>query len=152
MNDTNFDLFHLTVKLSRLDREDLVIKTLVDSLNQIFPQPGISYDEKQPSPKKECITIATAEDQFGSLQFKTNPSKEEKEKIQQTASLAAIILQNLKRQKAEEQLKEKEKTYRTVFENTGTATIIIEKDTTISLVNQEFTRLYGKPGRKWKTR
>jgi len=145
MNDTNFDLFHLTVKLSRLNREDLVIKTLVDSLNQIFPQPGISYDENPPSPKKECITIATAEDQFGSLQFKTNPSKEEKEKIQQTASLAAIILQNLKRQKAEEQLKEKEKTYRTVFENTGTATIIIEKDTTISLVNQEFTRLYGKP-------
>ena len=145
MTDTNFNLFQLTIKLSRLKREDLVIRTLVDSLNQIFPQLGISYDENPTSPKKECIPITTAEDQFGSILSQKKPSKEEKDKIQQTAGLVAVILQNLKRQKAEDQLKEKEETYRTVFENTGTATIIIEKDTTISLVNQEFTRLYGRP-------
>jgi len=44
-----------------------------------------------------------------------------------------------------EELKQSEQKYRTVFENTGTATIIIEKDTTISLANKEFTRLYGLP-------
>lgn len=35
--------------------------------------------------------------------------------------------------------------YRTVFENTGTATVIIEADTTISMVNREFELLSGYP-------
>ena len=42
-----------------------------------------------------------------------------------------------------EKLKQNEQKYRTVFENTGTATIIIEEDTTISLANKEFTKLLG---------
>jgi PAS domain S-box-containing protein len=42
-----------------------------------------------------------------------------------------------------EQIHEKEELYRTVVENTGTAIIIIEEDTTIRYVNEEFTRLYG---------
>ena len=33
--------------------------------------------------------------------------------------------------------------YRTVFENTGTATVLIEEDMTISLVNTELTRISG---------
>ena len=47
------------------------------------------------------------------------------------------------RKKAEEQIKRSESYYRTIFENTGTATVIIEEDTTISLVNAEFEKLYG---------
>ncbi len=35
--------------------------------------------------------------------------------------------------------------YRTIFENTGTATILIEEDMTISLVNSELTRISGIP-------
>ena len=47
------------------------------------------------------------------------------------------------RKKAEKQIKRSEAYYRTIFENTGTATVIIEEDTTISLVNAEFEKLYG---------
>jgi len=47
------------------------------------------------------------------------------------------------RKKAEKQIKKSETYYRTIFENTGTATIIVEEDTTISLVNAEFEKLYG---------
>jgi PAS domain S-box-containing protein len=47
------------------------------------------------------------------------------------------------RKRAEMALLESEQRYRTVFENTGAATIIIEKDTTISLCNAEFERLSG---------
>lgn len=36
-----------------------------------------------------------------------------------------------------------ETTYRTIFENTGTATILIEEDTTIVMVNSEFEKLSG---------
>ncbi len=34
--------------------------------------------------------------------------------------------------------------YRTVFENTGTGTIIIDADTTVALANEEFVRLTGR--------
>ncbi|MGB9979302.1 PAS domain S-box protein [Methanobacterium sp.] len=47
------------------------------------------------------------------------------------------------RKKVEKQIKRSEAYYRTIFENTGTATIIIEEDTTVSLVNAEFEKLYG---------
>lgn len=49
------------------------------------------------------------------------------------------------RRKAEEAIKESELKYRTIFENTGTATILIEEDTTISLANSGFEHLSGYP-------
>lgn len=46
-------------------------------------------------------------------------------------------------QKAQAILQQSEKTYRTVFENTGTATILIEEDATISMANTEYEHLSG---------
>lgn len=46
--------------------------------------------------------------------------------------------------RAEKALKDSEQYYKTIFENTGTATIIVEEDSTISLVNTEFEELYGQ--------
>ena len=43
----------------------------------------------------------------------------------------------------QEQLKESEERYRTVFEKTGTATVIIDKDRTVSLANSRFSKLVG---------
>jgi len=48
-----------------------------------------------------------------------------------------------KRRKAEKVLQESEDRYRTIFENTGAATIQIEENTQISLANVEFERLSG---------
>lgn len=45
------------------------------------------------------------------------------------------------RRRALEALKESQNQYRAIFENTGTATVIIEEDTTISLANTEFVKL-----------
>jgi len=45
--------------------------------------------------------------------------------------------------KAKEALERSEETYRTLFMNTGTATVLIEEDTTISRANQEFENLSG---------
>jgi len=44
---------------------------------------------------------------------------------------------------AEKELRRSEERYRAIFENTGTATIIIEEDTTISLANTHFEALSG---------
>ncbi len=40
-------------------------------------------------------------------------------------------------------LRESEKKYRTIFENTGTASLIVDEDSTISLVNEEFIYVSG---------
>jgi PAS domain S-box-containing protein len=47
------------------------------------------------------------------------------------------------RQAVQKALTESEQRYRSVFENTGTATIIIENDMTISMVNAKFESLTG---------
>lgn len=60
------------------------------------------------------------------------------------------------RQKVEEALRRSENTYRTIFENTGTATVILEEDSTISLANARFEKLSGnrreeiEGKKKWK--
>jgi len=53
------------------------------------------------------------------------------------------IEQEEKRKRAEEALRASEERYRSVFENTGTATVIIEQDTTISMANAQFEKLCG---------
>ena len=51
---------------------------------------------------------------------------------------------------AEQKLRESENLYRTIFETTGTATIIIEEDMTLSLVNTEFEHLSGSARDYWE--
>lgn len=51
---------------------------------------------------------------------------------------------------AEKKLRESEDLYRTIFENTGMATIIIEEDTTVSLVNTEFIKMSGFIREEWE--
>jgi PAS domain S-box-containing protein/putative nucleotidyltransferase with HDIG domain len=48
-----------------------------------------------------------------------------------------------KRKQAEEELQTSEAKYRKIFENTGTAAMIVEEDTTMSLINREFETLSG---------
>lgn len=49
----------------------------------------------------------------------------------------------LKEQHIEKKLKESEEKYRALFENTGTATMIIEEDGTISMINTQGEKLSG---------
>jgi PAS domain S-box-containing protein len=47
------------------------------------------------------------------------------------------------RKRLEEKLRQREEEYRTLLENTGTPTIILEEDRTISVANTEFEKLSG---------
>jgi diguanylate cyclase (GGDEF)-like protein/PAS domain S-box-containing protein len=55
-------------------------------------------------------------------------------KLQEEMANREIALDALEKSRSE---------YRTIFENTGNATIIIEEDTTVSLANAEFARMAG---------
>ena len=61
----------------------------------------------------------------------------------QVTKVIGHIMDITEQKEREIQLDRSEKRYRTVFENTGTAMIIIEKDTTISLANEQAERLSG---------
>jgi len=57
--------------------------------------------------------------------------------------LKATIEMAIYKHALDRKLRESEEKYRTVFENTGTATVIVEESTIISLANKEFTQLTG---------
>lgn len=61
-------------------------------------------------------------------------------------AIIGTLLDITARKRMEEELRSSEERYRTVFETSGSAMIIIEADTTISLANDEFAKLcgYGK--------
>ncbi|MRR14937.1 MAG: PAS domain S-box protein [Deltaproteobacteria bacterium] len=54
------------------------------------------------------------------------------------------------RRQAQEQLRASEDLYRTIFETTGTAMLISEDDTTVSVVNTEFEKLSGAGKDFWE--
>ena len=54
------------------------------------------------------------------------------------------------RKAAEGRLMESENLYRTLFETTGTATMVLENDMTVSLVNSEFERMTGYRKEAWE--
>ncbi len=61
----------------------------------------------------------------------------------QPAGIEGIFRDVTDRKKTERALMESEAKYRTIFETTGTASVIIEPDTTLSLVNHGFEQLSG---------
>jgi PAS domain S-box-containing protein len=79
---------------------------------------------------------------------------EDVEILSRFADLAAIALENAylysqvqtelhEKKRMEEMLRVREQHYRSVFENTGTGTVLSEQDTTLSMVNQGFADLVG---------
>ncbi len=72
---------------------------------------------------------------------------EERNLIVEVAEDIAFALNGIEvaneKNRAEELLQESENRYRSVFENTGTAVVIIEEDMTISMANTQFERLSG---------
>ncbi len=71
-----------------------------------------------------------------------------------TRDFMVTLLDISEMKKTEEELKRSETLYRTIFESTGTANVIISADSTVLLVNEKIAELSGYPkeeleGKKW---
>lgn len=95
--------------------------------------------------KKIFSNMRIHKDETWTLSVIYKDEKEEFLKEEQSLidAISTRIRETVLKRRIQERLKASEKRYRTLFENTGTATFIIEEDTTISLVNKEFEKLSG---------
>ena len=60
-----------------------------------------------------------------------------------SGEIVAVYEDLTKYKQLEEEVKEKRELYRSIFENSGAATVIIDEDTTLLLANKEFEKLSG---------
>jgi two-component system cell cycle sensor histidine kinase/response regulator CckA len=90
----------------------------------------LNIEESQTTPEGNTVTLLTSK----------IPLRDSKGEI---SGVLGTYLDISERKQAEEALRKSEDVYRTIFENTGTANVLIEEDTVISLANAEFTQLSG---------
>ena len=93
------------------------------------------FDEKKYLQALDKVPVVSEEKVRKAMDFLLN----------MTQLISEITLQKQQQSELNKELKESEQRYRTIFENTGTATCILEKDGTISLTNTKFTQLAGYP-------
>ena len=106
-------------------------------LDEIRARAQMILNDRKPADLKEAVYIrmdgtpVPIESTVAPIQFKNKFA-------------GLLILRDITRRKiTEEKLRESEKWYRVVFETTGSATVLIEEDDTLILVNSEFVRLSG---------
>ncbi len=90
-----------------------------------------------------AVPIHRGKEIFGTLNVYCPQKSDFSSDVELLSELANDLGFALDKYEAEKKLRESERRYRTVFENTGAGTIIIEEDMTISLVNREMERLSG---------
>lgn len=137
---------------------------LPDCVHRSLSQPSVVVIENPEAFCPDCplakyyrgrggMSIRIAHDQriFGVLCASTPKNiivePEEKELLEEFAGDLAFALHTIEiesgHKNAIQLLQEAEKRYRSVFENTGAATLLIEEDMTISMVNTRFEQLSG---------
>ena len=93
-----------------------------------------------------CLVPLTFEDNllgFLGLDSTTMKMVWSEERVTILDIVAQMVANGLQRRKYAEALVQSENYYRTIFENTGAATIIIGEDMSISMANQEWERILG---------
>ncbi len=87
----------------------------------------------------ECRSIT----KFGTERWVHVFAKPETDEHNRVITIIGAVKEITERKRSEEALRKSAEQYHITFENTGTATVIIEEDATLSLVNTEFEHLSG---------
>jgi PAS domain S-box-containing protein len=169
MNRLGHDLSLLVTNLSQLKSKDQIIKLFIDCIDSVFPDYKFTWDSVNEKTSKYKIEVCTRLKTFGFISFNKglNEESESFTLVQNLSQLVAVLLEKTEQEEllADKELKlrnllhEKglevnQAKYRTIFESTGTATLIVEEDTTISMANHECFSLTGYSqaeliGQKW---
>jgi PAS domain S-box-containing protein len=99
-----------------------------------------TYQTLQDGKVHQSITETPQENGIRNYKVISSPIKDGAGNITAAIEMVEDITDHLKMQ---ERLLNSELRYRTIFENTGSAILIVDADTTISLVNNEFEQLFG---------
>ncbi len=103
-------------------------------------------DDVEPISKEPEMrsAISVPIDEIGIFQATSQePDYFDEEDVKMADLLISHLSNTIQHIRFERELKEKEKLYRTIFENTGTAMAILDEDGTISLANEKFDKLIG---------
>ncbi len=99
-----------------------------------------TYKTLQNGKVYESVTETSAGDEIRNYRIISSPVKDMEGNVIAAIEMVEDITSSKKMQEA---LQESEIKYRTIFETTAASTIIVEEDTTISMVNTEFERQSG---------
>lgn len=139
------------------------ILTMNNQMREWFPQIDLSkkplcYESFNDPPKKgicsycpthktlqdgkthESMTETPAGDVIRNFRIVSTPIRDQNGRIEAAIEMVEDMTE---RHRLQEQLMESEKRYRTIFETTASGTMIIEEDTTVSLVNRTFEQKIG---------
>ena len=123
--------------------EEMVSRNFLDYIFKEDRKRVMHDIERTFSTGEEFPTEFRVEDKAGVIHWFEDYGKIQTDESENPVGLIAIMRDVTERKKLECMLLDSEERYRTIFETTGSALAIIEKDTTISLVNEEFERLSG---------
>ena len=124
--------------LIRFNTRNMVLKTRLEESSRREKE----IDEKNRQLEDEITRRKVVEDALRKVRDELEKRVEERTvKLSQSNRLLKREIEERKRTEAA--LKESENRYRTIFENTGTAIIVIEEDTSVSLANTRFEELSG---------
>jgi len=99
-----------------------------------------TYRTLQDGQVHQSVTETPEGDAIRHYKIISSPIKDSAGKVTAAIEMVEDITEHIKMQ---ERLRDSELRYRTIFETTGSATQIVEEDTTISLINTEFEKLSG---------
>lgn len=159
MSSSN-DLLQLMTELVQFHDQQSILRHFIIEVNRIFPKLEAEWMEANMSQQVEgkvVADISTKTKSFGQIAYYPNTSAIQENNFQNALQLLTVFLARLDQQQRNyresrleatlhEQiaaLRESEQTYRTIFENTGNATVMIDEHKIITLANEEFTKLSG---------
>jgi PAS domain S-box-containing protein len=137
---TILDLNPTALKAQRMTKEDAVGEKCYKLIHGTEEPPKNCPMEKLLQSERAETERMELEISGGTYLVTVSPVLDKDGNVEKIVHYAKDVSEIKELQKA---LTEREKNYRTVFENTGTATVIIEEDATLSLVNKQFEDLSG---------
>ena len=120
--------------------EEIKRSPITSLLPDLFPSEEIQSALTEGSRINRSFTLYLANGKRLFLEASLSPIQETSGEI---LAWITLIRDVTELKKAEEKISQSEMRYRTIFENTGSATILIEEDMTIALANREFEKLTG---------